>query len=1113
MKNNKVEKTENNKKWKSTLLKGGVGFLAFALGLGATYFLIPGRVENIDLGMPDEPEQAPETYFDRLIKRVTPIISDGGAEEAFGLEANLDDFTITWPNNEIKIDGQITANIKSLRELAFSIDLDAEYNGKSIDLGLAYTDSTLYICTKDLRLKQSFITVGEAAEELEELINYVEDLFFNPSNPDGMQIDLQMDALLGALIDGLDLSSLGGGGVPALKFEETEDDTYAYTNLKIGIDENTEIGIKLTIEKETESLVNVDLGEMNFGNVSIKGALDCRTDSKIKVYGFDDEHYTYKNHGKFVSLISYKSWIDDIFTLLNTRTIGLDLSASLKDDNYSYGFVNASIDLDASRFEPINFIGKVIGPELLNGSSEEEQVEETTDEELDIVEILNNFDFNVNLELGNYKLIDQVYQMVDYSNLGLAYFKDSDEKHNGYLTFNEKDDETAVMRAKIDVDTINYLISEITKLVEQKDTKKAIKRAEAENNLLDSFVAAINDGRYDGILDLLENIKNDEKTIEITVNLAPLGFGDNAKVILKLDAEKVENQPTKVISIVLENFKISTLEINAEINTRKYNKNGVERIDAIRNKFDVLDFVPGTFEQVENILDTKTTGLKLSGTAFDEQNLGFTFDGWAQMDLGNNNGFGHIEFDEYKYAGKMQTPHTVDISIDNKDGDHSKNDMLFEYRETLKGKFTLKTFDDLIDLVMVLLRNQTDKRFIKFLGPIYDKIIGSVLVTSIKNKDYLALSQSSLLTSIKQVDGGNAVEIVLSKELLMYLLPNDLTLRINFKTDSKNQKCLDSISIVNLDALGKKINATIQLTDFDKKVENPVDLTAKFLDFSDIAVLLAFGIDTINLDYYHVKLDADVRINLPLLDKIKLDKVSLDCHLLLENDKLKVYCSLPKSANPLIDMSAEFVFEPSTEEDDLLGGRFYILRKDRPTLLQRANLLFPCKKQDVLFVATDEYFGKNIVEYLLKGLLCLGDDSAGSIVNKINESSSNKEEKDPKYENLFTDTGFVYTENVNNNTYTWKTGIDIGAITESTVVSPIEAVITGEKIGDKSFLKKVHADLNIISLIKINADIELIDIGADVSNFPTSSYNSVINYYTGDINNIIDNLSGYVVAK
>lgn len=1108
MKKEKMAKPSNKKNWKSRLLKGAVGFLAFVIGLGTTYFLIPGRIENINLGMPEQEEQGPETYFDRFVKRVTPIVSEQGADEAFGLEANLDDFTISWPNNEIKIDGQIKANIKSLRELAFSIDLDTNYNGKTIDLGFAYTDETLYLCTKDLRIKQSFMSTGEAAEELEELIEHVENLFFNPENPDGMQIDLNIDALLGSLIDGLDLSSLGGGA-PALKYEESQDDTYAYTDLKIGIDENTEIGIKLTIEKETESLVNVDLGEMKFGNVTIKGDLDCRTDSGIKVYGFDDERYDYKHHGEFVSLISYKSWVDDIFTLLNTRTIGLDLNASLKDDNYSYGYVNASVDLDASRFAPINFIGKVIGPELLNGSSEEEQVEETTEEELDIVEILNNFDFNVDLELGNYKLIDQVYQMVDYSNLGLAYFKDSDEKHNGYLTFNEKDDETAVMRAKIDVDTINYLISEITKLVEQKDTKKAIKKAEAENNLLDSFVAAINDGRYDGILDLLENIKNDEKTIEITVNLAPLGFGDNAKVILKLDAEKVENQPTKVISIVLENFKISTLEINAEINTRKYNKNGVERIDAIRNKFDVLDFVPGTFEQVENILDTKTTGLKLSGTAFDEQNLGFTFDGWAQMDLGNNYGFGHIEFDEYKYAGKMQTPHTVDISIDNKDGDHSKNDMLFEYRETLKGKFTLKTFDDLIDLVMVLLRNQTDKRFIKFLGPIYDKIIGSVLVTSIKNKDYLALSQSSLLTSIKQVDGGNAVEIVLSKELLMYLLPNDLTLRINFKTDSKNQKCLDSISIVDLDALGKKINATIQLTNFDEKVENPVDLTAKFLDFSDIAVLLAFGIDTINLDYYHVKLDADVRIDLPLIDKIKLDKVSLDCHLLLENDKLKVYCSLPVSANPLIDMSAEFVFEPSTEEDNLLGGRFYILRKDRPSLLQRLAY----KKQDVLFVATDEYFGKNIVEYLLKGLLCLGDNIAGSIVNKINESSSNKEEKDPKYENLFTDTGFVYTENVDSNTYTWKTGIDIGAITESTVVSPIEAVITGEKIGDKSFLKKVHADLNIISLIKINADIELIDIGADVSNFPTSSYNSVINYYSGDINNIIDNLSGYVVAK
>lgn len=1091
---------EKKQKMKKNGIKVGIGFLAFATGAAATFFLVPNRVNVLRFEDP-EPVVVEDTYFSKFVSKLTPLISEKQNEEeiseteAFGLKADLTEVEINWPGNKLIVGGQINVNIKDLKNLDLTLDLDVNYNGKTIDLGVGYVDETVYLACKDLKLKTCFVNDREANKEFVDMFKKIGSLFFDTENEEGMRIDLQIGEILGSLLGGLDLGSLGGGGL-AFTVDETEDDERAYSTLNVGIDENTNLEVALTINKQELSLEKVVLSPLKFGDVEIKAALACKTDPKLKVYGLDDPNYAYKQRGKFVETFHYTSWIDSIFNLLKTRTVGLDISASLAGADKTYGIVDAAIDLDASRFQPLDLVDLVIGPELFGltpAEETEEMVEksfirsaEPTTNGNSIVEMINNFDFNVGLKFSNMKEIEGKLQQVDYSNLSVAYFKDGDDVNAGYITFNEEND-NAVMKAKVEVSTINFLINEIPELINSlsKETVSEVKEEE-EPGLFDfitssTLVRAIEEGHFEGIIDMIETLKSTENTIEIAVNLSSFGFGDNAKVNLVLDAGTAEQAPSKVLNIGLKNVKLGDLVLNADIATRKYNKLPLERVNEARHTYDKLDFIPGTFDQIEQILDTKRAAINLYGSAKDENQLGFDFNGWAQLDYGEKNGMGHIRFDEYKYSPtNPQTPHDVDISIDDFDGDHAKNNMYFEYRESLKGRFTLKTFDDIINVVMKLI-DCPDTRFTKFLQPIIDKVMGSILVQAITNKDYLELTKSSLLKSVKQINN-TSIEIVISKELLMDFVPSDLTLRINFKYNSNNEKCLDSLEVVNLEALGKTINVKISLADYVFGRENPVDLRdkSKFLDFSDIAVLLEFGINTTELTYFH--LTGDVRLKLGNWLPINLITLKLDFHIYVNGATTKVYGKMADNPIPLKSGSSEMVFEPSHSDDDLIGGTFHILRKEEK--------LFTSDKE-YYYVADSNNFVDNILPYLLGGFL--GLDS--SIVKSIgNLDLSSNEEADPKYENIFTETGFQYDAQK----IQWKTGISIEAFLEKDTIAPVEATISGKYVDGTGYLSQIDATTTLVKVLPITAKINLVDPDPKIKDWPSSietRYQKIISMY------------------
>lgn len=1094
--------------------KLGICILALVGGLASTYFLVPKRTEIIDLGaegMEETPIQ--ETYFERFVTRLTSA-ADVDSEETFDtLKADFNNFEIAWDTNVIKIDGNLMFSMVNLNDLSLSLDVDVDYNSKVTDVALAFVNKTAYLAIKDLRLKQSFVEYTDPSIfDFGDLYDRVYSEFFDPDNEEGLRINFDITKMLGSLIGGIDLSSLMSGGTD-LKINETVHDDGVTINLDIGLpadegEEATNINIVIELGKEKLDLRKVDLGTIKIGGVTIKGQLDCVSSPDLKILGLDDPDYPRKR-GEFTEIINYSRWIDKIFELLKTRQIGLDVYADVKAHEggtvTNLGYINLNADLDASGFFDISdfdLLGAISGTADIKTVLVEDGLEDVDNE---ITGLLNKFDFNVGLKLGN--VVDG--EKVDYSNLSLAYYTNEEGHNAGFLTFNEKND-NAVMKAKIDVQTINCLISKIGNLIDSLNSEK-VKSVKRDSNGVEDeqevgffdfvtsspLMTAIYEGHYEGILDVLETLKSTEKTIEIGLNLSSLGFGNNSKISLILDANEDSDAPTKIISIKAENVFLNELEINAEINTRAYSSSALKKVDANRDSYDNLNFLPGMFDQIQGIIDTKQVGFVLDGDIKDVNGIGFDFDGWAQLDYGASNGFGSIKFNEYKTnKDVISNDHKIDISIDDFSNDHAKNNMLFQYGNPklagndstpLRGKFTLKTFDDIIDLVKELIQAR-ERRFMKFLDDIINEFKASLIYTVIESKDYLQLTQSSLIKKVAQSADGKYLDIVISGKLIpLDLVDSDIQLQLEFKGEGESRK-LKAINIVDLQIGEKKVNVNIALEAYNPTKVNPVDTTASFMNFSDISTLLTFGINTMELNYYH--LTGKISLNAIAIINFNLD---VDFHIYVKDETTKVYGKIndiPVIGDilHLCDVDTEFVFEPDHDaSDNDIGGYFYILRSE--------NLIGSVSDKQYYYKSDSKNFVDNILNYLLADVLGI------DIVSYFNlddlDIGGNAGEVNPIYQDMFDENGFVYTQN--GSKHTWDVAVDLGVATGNSSFSLLNAKLDGVEVDGKGYFSHLEASTRIITILNVGAKLDLVNPDPSVHNWPNdieSRYSKIVGYYS-----------------
>jgi len=1090
-----------NKKVGKKIIGIGVGTLTFFLSLGCAYFLTPNRVKKGNF-VSIEKDEYEESHF---MKFINTFAKDTGISESeenerereyYGMHAEFENFALNFDNNTIAFDGDLDFLMRGMKDINFNLDLDVDWNTRSLPLQVGYINHTFYLGLKDLRMKVSSVTMDEVIGDPENNeYGLLYNLFVASEEEGGINFDIEswldekFNDVLTGLLGNFDLSniaasfSLGGleegeTGVGVKVDERETTDGYDFAiNLEIRREDEEgnlsgdSFDVMISVNKEYR-LTRVDLGTIDLDVIKISGAIniDCIKDHKV-ISPEDVNYPKYNADYHYVEVINYKGWLQKIANFLNedNQKFGLDFDFSLSDANTEIGAIKGNINADFSS--------------IIDLSNYKVNKEGLKKNKLDLGNKIRNdatFGLNVNMFGQN---------SVEYGNLSLKYVNGE-----GYINLNESLDEdnnlTSVLKAKIETETMNWIIDELPGMF--KDVSDENNTTSALTSLFSfitesDLVKGIQDGDYSVVLDMLKDFKNDEKGIELVLDLSSVGLGDESTISLVLDARTGEEN--KILNIDANNIEVGSLKLNASIKSNGYQ----DVVLGEESSYDSLSFLPTVFDQVHDIMGEKKLGFDINGSLLDNKNLGIVLNGEGQLDYGTKFGFGNLTIDQYKYENKgLWYSHKLYLDVDNRDGDYANNNVFFSYgdldNKNIKGKVTVQSLLDMIDVFKTFIDDVKDnKKFTKFIDPIMKTLSLGEFSDIINSKDYFRFIKNDVLKSVRR--NGNSIDIVIGGAL--FGMNSDMNISVNLANDK-----LDSLEIKNVAIKEKTLNLKVSLKEYDDNKVSKLKESDAYIDFSTISLLVKFGLNTTKNDYYH--LTANIDLNALAIINASFE---MDVHVLIKDEYVKIYGVIPdaKLLNLLgsavqdygvtaQSVKSEFTFESYDVNDpnreDGVGGYFHIKTTETKIITGRKVIKH--------FKTTSKNLIKseNIMAYLLNDLLLIKT----SITDMIGNVSTDKDEYAPAgdFTNLFTSTGYSYNESKNQ----WKVGINLNEITGIDALRELELVINGR---NDETLSSLVASLNIkasLVTIKLGADITLDALDPTVTNW-SNSIESAFNTING----------------
>ena len=706
------------------------------------------------------------------------------------------------------------------------------------------------------------------------------------------------------------------------------------------------------------------------------------------------------------------------------------------------------------------------------------------------------------LELNIYGQNDALY-----SNLSLNY-----EEGDGYLTFNkyqvDENTQDAVVKAKLDAASVKWMIEELPGLFQKETNDNEEKTSELFSFVTDSdFVKAAKTGDFSGILDMLTTLSNDDKRINVGVDLSSLGF-EGTEINLVLDS--TYSDENKVLTLNTTDINLGNFALSLGLNTDQYKE--VETLN--KDVYQSLSFLPGIFEQVADILDTKKTGFAIDGSVLSTTDgTGLLIDGDGQFDYGTKYGYGDLTIKQLKYSKKTANnpwaTHQISLDIRNENEDKSKNDIKFVYgdlnsSENIKGKLTVQTITDIIDMVMEL-ADGGDERFTKFIDPIMTALGMSAFSATLENGDYLRFAKNDLIKAVDFSDQG--IQVVIGGNLFGLAEGNDIKIKVNFKDVTKGTEIRQNIESLEANLIygteadsQKNISIKLSLADFsDERVStiktfDAANPNAKYMDFSNIKVLLDLGIRTTKLGYYNLSAVANVKAG----SILSTGDIDIGVHILVDGENVKLYSKLTlpyivrrlsRHADLLSpsDITSELVFETYPDGDpnktNKVGGYFMIKKTIDPRI---------GKDRYVYYKSTSKNFVDNILKYLLVGVLDLGDTIVNSIGDiDLGSSNSSKEKEPGKYTALLPEDGFSYNGNETNPE--WNIVLELGKALNIDAIETANVKITGANGYLAQLVAKLTVKASFVSL-NINLTASLNNPNPNVNTFPTdvqTSFNEI----------------------
>lgn len=1032
-KENNIANSSAKKARRKRILNYSLLFVGlFGVTAATAYFLIPSKKSTLGTNG-DDPTASINSDEEDTMTPAQHFTSQLMAMK--GLSATVDSFTASIPNSKdtanpttISLkDTSLQLVMNGWPDISFNLDTTVVLNNAvSKDINIFYADSNVYLSALGLKYKTTSETIDNLFDNI---------------------YDLGEAAGIGTFDLGSIDTSKASSLLNNLTSSGSAETGYVYT---LPLDDAKTQIITMTSDKDY-NLTGVSATGLVFNGVTLTFSATTDLNASLNTADFiptDKDSY----------LDIYNSWtmIQKVADLVMKPSFGISMDIDMTKTKTESGVANT--------YEVAQIAGSAnlnVQSSLYGGSLSLKAPNEST--------LASNF-----VSLASEKITNQ--------SLAAAYVgttaTDGTKDGTVYASYND------ALNLKMTTSVAENLIAKIKKDIPAKDLSSA--------TTLFSFVTdstvmkALAKGQYEAVVNMLDDFKTANNQIIATVHLKDLGLGADSKIVVTLDGNA---SASSLASIEVFSIEMSDYEMNAKFALTSYTAPSVTP-----ENYQTLDKLPNIYDQFYALSQDIKAGATIKGSVMGYDSTtqkattdGVSFDGSTEFDANQDltvdpkgkSGTGTIDITQVKAGADYQTHH---VAIDVRGVDK----MLFRYtssasnyQDYLNGKFTISTLNDIIALVQKLMKS-TDARYTKFLDALTETMANTV-VGEIMAKDYETLLRNKVLTKLNVYS--DSIELELDKKLLGST--TNVSIVIALDTASK----VKSVSLTDFAISGKLINATIALSDYDANALATLPDNVTYLDFSQIAVLMQFGITTSELNYFHITATAGVYIG-SLLGV----EPTLDFYISVDGATVKVVGYI--NDIPLI------IGVNGSHYDNLLcsfgGTRNVVFYYQTGYCYIHGHDDYDGTKRDETqdIKVKDTYFVSNILHYLLADVL----EASPSIQSQIDTSSSSSTAL-IKFEDVLKN--FVYTASTT--TPKWDLTLDTGVLANDSSLKDLVVTISGtDKDSTDGTLDGYLDTLNVtfslvkVLTIKITLNAKLVNIGTDYSNFFATTWQNYITAHAND---------------
>jgi hypothetical protein len=598
------------------------------------------------------------------------------------------------------------------------------------------------------------------------------------------------------------------------------------------------------------------------------------------------------------------------------------------------------------------------------------------------------------------------------------------------------------------LDNIETMAEKVKLLQTVKDIKDGVSSITSS-----SLVSGIKEGHYESVLDVIQSISSSDNQIVVTVSLLPAGM--KGSIVFTVDATA-----ESLAKIEFQNIAFASFTYNGTLKLTDYASRTVTDSD-----YSALNHAKTVTDQVLDVVDARQAAFGISGSIMDASNsaIGFDFNGSAEMDVLSSSatyksGSGSIVINDHK--AKYNQSYNIAIDV------VKTENMFFTYNsgatttdsngnstpKYLKGRFTIDTLNDMISLIKDLM-NTKDERFTRFSDKLTSSISSTILGDVIDNK-LNALIENNMIVS--STFGADQSVVVLSKAIAG--TSSDITLTISYNSD----KTLKDLNI-SLTTGGKVISVSLSLGTYDGNLQRIASHdTTQFIDFSELAVLMRYGIKTSEINTYHISLTASA----VALKVFTIDAISADFYVYVNGATVKMYAKIQL---PMIaTVNTSYLFG---------GTRYTTLYYDNNGTTSGVDTVylyrFDDKNATSWFDETytrrveGSEFRKNMTNWIMGFVVGLKDSYLSNI------SSSTVGDKAMYFENVLK--SFTYTAGTNSNPQ-WVLSLDMGALAGVDALKDLNVTVSG----DHDLLTEAAGTLSVKEIVTIDVtfDAKLTNVSA-----------------------------------